>query len=339
MSGRLEKVTVVSALLRGNALGDPHERPLWIYLPPGYDDTAARYPVIYVIQGYSGQVTMWGNRSPWRRTYPELLDELFAAGDTPPALVVFVDAWTRLGGSQFVDSPGHGRYHSYLCDEIVPFVDARYRTLAAREHRAITGKSSGGYGAMITPMLRPDLFGALATHAGDALFDVLYLREFPPAARTLRDEYGGSWQRYLDRFFATGGRCPGSDLILLYGNAASYSSNPDGTVDIPFDANGHLIPETWDRWLEYDPVVMATKRPEALRTLHSIWIDAGKSDEYFLDLAAAAFHDAVLTAGVPADRVRHELFDGTHSNLEHRYVLAVKWLAPRLTADNLSREI
>ncbi|GIH24509.1 enterochelin esterase [Acrocarpospora phusangensis] len=335
----MEKVTVVSDQLRGNALGDPYERPLWIYLPPGYDDTAGRYPTIYVLQGYSGQVTMWDNRAAWRPTYPELLDELFTSGEAPPAIVVFVDAWTRLGGSQFVDSAGHGRYHSYLCDEIVPYVDARYRTLAAAEHRAITGKSSGGYGAMITPMLRPGLFGALATHAGDCLFDVLYPREFPPAARTLRDEYEGSWDRYLTRFFDTGGRCPGSDMILLYGNAASYSANEDGTVDIPFDATGHLIPEIWQRWLEYDPVVMAGERPETLRGLHSIWIDAGRSDQYYLDLGATAFHRAVRAAGVPEDRVSFELFDGTHSNLEHRYVMAVKWLTPRLTPENLSREI
>jgi putative esterase len=67
-----------------------------------------------------------------------------------------------LGGSQFVDSPATGRYHSYLCDEIVPWVDAHYRTLARKEARGIAGKSSGGYGAMITPMLRPDLWGGFS---------------------------------------------------------------------------------------------------------------------------------------------------------------------------------
>src|SRR5205823_15124714 len=88
------------------------------------------------------------------------------------------DCWTSYGGSQFLDSPGTGRYHTYLCDEVVPWVDANYRTLPAREHRGISGKSSGGYGAMVTPMLRPDLFGGVATHAGDALFEACYLPEF-----------------------------------------------------------------------------------------------------------------------------------------------------------------
>ena len=168
-----------------------------------------------------------GGRSP---SWPT---SVFARGDAPPAIVVYVDAWTSVGGSQFLDSPGTGRYHSYLCDEVVPWVDAHYRTLADRDHRAITGKSSGGYGAMITPMLRPDLFGALATHAGDALFDVCYRTDFPnvarDAARHLRRR-----SRCDERFLADfRGRIAGtkkSDIgcIELYGYAACYSADEDG---------------------------------------------------------------------------------------------------------------
>ena len=187
MGGRLDEHVIVSDLLRGNPLGDPYERPLWVYTPPGYEDGDKRYPAVYVIQGFTGQIEMWRNRSPFRPTFPESVDELFSDGSTPPCLVVFVDCWTSLGGSQFLDSPGTGRYHSYLCDEVVAWVDANYRTLPSRDHRGIAGKSSGGYGAMVTPMLRPDLWGGLATHAGDALFEVSYARDFatlrPPAAR------------------------------------------------------------------------------------------------------------------------------------------------------------
>jgi len=116
-----------------------------------------------MIQGFTGQLDMWRNRMPFRKNFPELADELFAKREAPPCILVWVDCWTSLGGSQFLDSPATGRYHSYLCDEVVPWVDAHYRTLAQREHRGIAGKSSGGYGAMITPMLRPDLWGGLDT--------------------------------------------------------------------------------------------------------------------------------------------------------------------------------
>src|SRR5205085_2014811 len=171
-------------------------RPLWVYVPPAYDDEPERrYPSIYLIQGLTGQLDMWRNRVAFRKNPPELMDELFVSGEVPPAVLVWVDAWTALGGSQILDSPGTGRYITNLCDEIVPSVDTIYRTLADAGHRGIAGKSSGGYGAMVTPMLRPDLFGGFATHAGDALFETCYLPDFRASARALRVEYDGSFDR------------------------------------------------------------------------------------------------------------------------------------------------
>src|ERR1700691_3373339 len=199
LAGRIEEQVITSELLRGNPLGDPFERPLWVYLPPGYDDDPGRrYPSVYVIQGYTGHLTMWRNQSPYRQRFPETADAVFATGQAPAAIVVYVDAWTAYGGSQFVDSPGTGRYHSYLCDDVVIYVDARYRTLPVAAHRAIMGKSSGGFGAMITPMLRPDLFGALATHSGDTLYEYSYLPGFSAAVRHLRRYGGDIWRWWRD---------------------------------------------------------------------------------------------------------------------------------------------
>src|SRR4026208_292081 len=206
MQGRLDEHVFSSEVLRGNALGDPHERPLWVYVPPGYDDEPdRRYASVYVIQGLTGQLDMWRNRTPFRRNFPETADAMFAAGGAaagcaPPVSLVWVACWASLGGSQFLDSPGTGNYLTYLCDEIVPFVDARYRTIAAREHRGIAGKSSGGYGSMVVPMLRSDLWGGLATHAGDALFEMCYLPEFRESVRVLRDDYGGSFAEFWREF-------------------------------------------------------------------------------------------------------------------------------------------
>ena len=109
-AGRLDEHVVESELLRGNPLRDPHRRPLWVYVPPGYDDEPdRRYPSIYLLQGLGGQLDIWRNRSTFRLNFPELLDRLYAGDDAPPpALVVFVDAWTSLGGSQFLDYPGTG---------------------------------------------------------------------------------------------------------------------------------------------------------------------------------------------------------------------------------------
>jgi len=332
LAGRLDVDVISSELLRGNPLGDPAERPIWVYVPPGYDGSDERYPAVYVIQGYTGHVGMWANRTAYRQPFVETADAVFAAGDVPPCIVVYVDAWTAYGGSQFVDSPGTGRYHSYLCDEVVPWVDERYRTIAAAESRAISGKSSGGFGAMITPMLRPDLFGALATHAGDALYELSYVPEFGKAVRFLRD-YDGDIFRWWDDFrsrTAFTKECD-SELLITLGCSAAFSARDDGTPELPFDPrSGELRVDVWDRWLAWDPVRMVDEYADALRGLRAVWIDAGTRDEWFLDLGAQAFRDGLARIGVPDDRVQFELFEGTHMAIDYRYPMALAWLALRL---------
>ena len=334
VQGRFEEHTLTSQALRDNPLGDPYERPLWVYVPPGYsDDPEARFAAVYAIQGLTGQLDMWRNRSPFRRNFPELVDDLFARREAPPVVVVWVDCWTSLGGSQFLDSPGTGNYLTYLCDEVVPFVDQRYRTIADREHRGIQGKSSGGYGAMVAPMLRPDVWGGLATHAGDALFEVCYLPEFRDSARALREDYEGSYEKFWADFRSRPAMSKESDGVLLndWCMAACYSTDEDGTVRLPFDiATGELIPEIWKRWLDVDPVRMVAGHSEALRSMRAIYIDAGKKDEWYLDLGAEAFRRELEEIGVTD--VFFELFDATHMGIEYRYPLSLKYLAERLSA-------
>ncbi len=332
MRGRLDELVIESDALRDNPLGDPRVRPLWVYSPPD-EDGATKLPVIYVIQGFTGQLDMWRNRSPQRLTAIELIDELFSDPAVPRCRIALVDCWTSLGGSQFVDSPGTGRYHTYLCDEVVPFVDARYDTLAHRDHRAIMGKSSGGYGAMITPMLRPDLFGALATHAGDALFELCYWRDVPEVVRALRDRYDGSYQRFFEDLRARLPQSRREDGVLsnMWAMAAAYSADDDGTVQLPFDTStGQMIPEVWERWLAWDPVRMVPGHADVMRSLRGIYIDAGTRDEFFLDLGAVAFRGELLAIGVSA--VQFELFDAGHMSIEYRYPLAMRYLAERIAA-------
>jgi S-formylglutathione hydrolase FrmB len=323
-----------SQALSGNPLGDPHRRPLWVYTPPGYDDEHdRRFPSVYVLQGLTGQLDMWRNRRAFAPTVLEAIDDAFAGGEARPAVVVFVDAWTSLGGAQFIDSPGTGRYHTYLCEEVVPFVDGAYRTNAAAEHRGVAGKSSGGYGAMVTAMLRPDLFRGLVTHAGDALFEACYLADLRVAARALRDEYDGSFDAFWADFRARPGRGRPSDAELLnaWCMAACYSTDADGTVRLPFELEtGRLVPEVWDRWLAWDPVRMAPRHADALRAQRAIWVDAGKSDEFFLDLGATAFRHELEKLGIGEPVLRFELFDGKHGGIEWRYPEAIAFLADRL---------
>ncbi|HEY6709217.1 MAG TPA: alpha/beta hydrolase-fold protein, partial [Actinomycetota bacterium] len=201
----------------------------------------------------------------------------------------------------------------------------------AREHRGIAGKSSGGYGAMVASMLRPDVFGALASHAGDALFEHCYLPDIAAATRALRDQYDGSYERFFADFKDRPAMSKESDGVLLgiWAMAACYSAEPDGTVTLPFDpATGRLREEVWARWLALDPVRMAAGHADQLRSLRGIYLDAGRRDQFWLDLGAAAFSAELDALGI--DHV-FELFDATHSAIEYRYPGGLAFLAGRLT--------
>lgn len=325
LGGRFERLVVESELLAHNPLGDPARRPLYVYAAPDALGADA-VPAIFMLQGYGGQLDTWLARKSFDHTTVERLDALFSGGDCPPAVVVFVDAWTSLGGSQFINSAATGRYMDYLCDEVVPFIQARYGTPAC----GVSGHSSGGFGAMVSAMLRPDVFSAFAAHAGDALFEYCYMREFPLVARQLRDRFEGSLEvllrraREADPFdWSSFGAA-----LSTYAMAAAYAPGPDGP-ELPFEIEtGRVIDDVWQRWLRWDPVRMAAHHAEALRSMRRIYLDAGRRDEFFLDLAAGAFSAELERLGVEHTL---EVFDGGHGNVANRYPLAVRELVVALS--------
>ena len=259
----------------------------------------------------------------------ERLDALFAAGECPDAIVVFVDAWTTLRRLAVPQLDRHRAATWTTCaTRSSRSSTSATRPPPSRDHRGLTGKSSGGYGAMVVPMLRPDVFGALASHAGDALFEACYLPEFPRrrarAARPLRG--------LLRRLLRAPARRPttstgtGSAPLELYGYAAAYSPDPahPGKALLPFDvATGRLVDDVWAQWLDKDPVRMAPAHADALRSMRRIYLDAGREDEYYLDLGAQAFAAELDKLGVDHTL---ELFDGKHGGLTYRYPGAIREL-------------
>jgi hypothetical protein len=175
-------------------------------------------------------------------------------------------------------------------------------------------------------MLRPDLFGGFATHAGDALFEACYAKDFGETARLLRDRYEGSYEKFWEDFRQRPLQSRPGDPVLVntWGMAAAYSNG-----ELPFDEAGRLIPEIWEQWLAWDPVRMVDRYADALRGMRAIYIDAGKSDEYYLDLGAEAFRGELERIGVTD--VFFELFDGKHGGIVWRYPLALEYLAERLS--------
>jgi hypothetical protein len=185
---------------------------------------------------------------------------------------------------------------------------------------------------MITPMLRPDLFGALATHAGDSLYELCYGPEFGNVVRHLRG-YDGDIFRWWDDFRSRVAFTRPEDMMLVatLGVAACFSADEDGTPRLPFDpVTGVIRPPVWQRWLDWDPVRMVPRYAGAIRSLHSIWIDAGDADDFYLDIGAAAFRAALGEAGVSDDVIRYEIFPATHAAIDYRYPMSLAWLCQRM---------
>src|SRR5262249_4842635 len=149
------------------------------------------------------------------------LERLYAAG-MPPVIVVLPDCFTRFGGSQYLNSSATGRYEDYIVEEIVPFVDSRYRTIAAPEGRGVFGKSSGGSGRLVMGRRHADLFSAVACHSGDAYFDLCYRPDFPKAANAINK--AGGLEAWMQAFEAKPKK-EGSDhdAINVVAMAACYS--------------------------------------------------------------------------------------------------------------------
>lgn len=323
--------TFDSAVLAGNPLGDPAARRLPVLLPPGYgDDPARRYPAIYGLAGYLGRGTMMLNDRPWGLTIQERLDGLYAAG-MPHTIVVLPDCFTRLGGSQYVNSPSVGPYEDYLAREIVPFVDGRYATIADRSGRGVFGKSSGGYGALVMGMRHADVFGAVACHSGDMAFDLVFLPEFPRTANIINA--AGGVLAWFEKFEARLKK-PGSDFdaLMIVAMAACYSPNPQAPLgaDLPFDLHTCEIREdVWARWLAWDPVHMVERHADALRSLKLLFLDCGTRDEHALHYGARQLVKRLTALGIPHE---HQEFDDGHRDTDYRYDVSLPKLARALAA-------
>jgi enterochelin esterase-like enzyme len=162
-----------SRVLADNPLGDPHVRKLSLWLPPQYDQglrqgRGRRFPVLFDLVGFTGSGAAHLNWKPFEENVAEQAARLVFERKMGPAIIVFPDCFTRLGGNQYINSGAIGRYADYLTRELVPFVDREFRTLASRDHRGCFGKSSGGYGSLIHGMRYAQHWGAVADHSGDS---------------------------------------------------------------------------------------------------------------------------------------------------------------------------
>ncbi len=307
-----------SEILKNNPPGDKHIRDLYIYLPPNYETVSdKKFPVVYHLIGFTGRGKMFMNDSAFSPSFPERMDKLISEGKIKPMIVVMPDCFTHYGGSQYINSSATGNYEDYLIDEIVPFVDENFRTIKDKNSRAVMGKSSGGYGALIMAMRRADIFGLACSTSGDCYFDLCYLPDFPKAFRAIK----GNPKMLMEKFWDEEAKKSKDDFagLNIIGMSACYSPNPDSEYgfDLPLDLEtGEIRKDVWEKWREHDPAFLVEKYAENLKSLKLLYIDAGTKDEFALDLGARILVQRLKENDVPHI---HEEFDDGHFNISYRY--------------------
>jgi len=336
MEGQLRKyprvieVMVPGVTLAGNPLDDPTERRVPVYLPPSYNDNK-RFPVIYLLAGFASTGQSFLNYSFGRQSVPEIAESLIAQGKMQETIIVMPDCMTRYGGSQYMNSPATGNYETYLIDELIPFIDRTLSTLSHRKHRAIAGKSSGGFGALRMAMKHPDRFAAAACHSGDMGFELCYKPNFPTAARVL-EQYGGSIADFLAAYEHALKKPPKEFALLdLIGMAAAYSPSkgrctPDN-IRLPFHPHTcEPIDDVWKEWLSFDPIEMIEHETYrvALRSLDFLFLDCGTLDEYNLQFGHRIFSSKATRYTITH---RYEEFMDSHSNTSYRYGVSLPALS------------
>lgn len=354
-TGKLVTLEHTSKVLAGNPLGDPTTRKLPVWLPPGYDQGGThgrgrRYPVLLDMVGFTGSGHSHVNWKPFEENVPERLARLIHEKKMGPAIVVFPDCFTALGGNQYINSSAMGDYADYLTQEILSTVDREFRTLASREHRACFGKSSGGYGAIIHGMKYTKYWGAVADHSGDAYFDWVYMADCP---RTLNELSKYSQQkriagridvRALERKVASGiddGRIArflkhiwskekASDseghALMILAMAASYDPDPKAPngFRMPFNLEtGELLKDRWKNWQKHDPINLVGRYAANLRKLAGIYIDCGWRDQYHIHYGTRILSKRLADHGI---RHRYEEFDDSHSGIDYRMEQSLPFL-------------
>ncbi len=316
MQGSVKILRHESNVLKGNPLGDAHIRDLCVYLPPGYEAGDKRFPVVYCLTGFTGRGKMLLNDNAFTPNLAERMDLLIAENKIKPMIVVMPDCFTYYGGSQYINSTATGNYEDYLTGEIVSFVDENFRTINDKNSRAVMGKSSGGYGALICGLRHADKFGLICSTSGDAYFELCYLPDIPKAFRAIH----GNPQAFMEKFRREEKK--GKDdfpALNIIGMSACYTPNKDSEIgfDLPFDMKtGEILADVWAKWLAHDPTRLVEKHAADLKSLKLLYIDAGTRDEFALDLGARILCKRLKDFEVP---FIHEEFDDGHMQISYRY--------------------
>jgi enterochelin esterase-like enzyme len=292
--GRVVEISVHSAALENNLVGDSPDRQVFVYLPSTYDSNPdKRYPVVYMLHGY-------GLRADgWMRIFSieDAINRAMAEGKTREMIVVSPSSYNFYDGAFYTSSQTTGDWDRFISEELVAWIDSHYRTLASRDSRGLMGHSMGGYGTLRIGMKHPEVYAALYPMAACCMADAGEPGEAMALAETYRTREDVDALRY-----------PAKSTIA---RAAAWSPNPNRPplyFDLPVE-NGVVRPEIQAKWLANSIFPMLDQYTHNLRMYKAIKFDVGTEDG--LLATNRALDEKLTEIGIPHI---FETFEGDHNS-------------------------
>ncbi|MEI8289210.1 MAG: alpha/beta hydrolase [Verrucomicrobiota bacterium] len=322
---RLDVIEFSSHTLQQNPLHDPAVRRVAVFVPDQITNHAG-LPVVYYLPGFGGSSEKFIRAGgQWRAFAQRLADEV------APVLLVVVDGRNRWGGSQYLNSSAQGNYADYICDEIVPMIEARYQIATNQHLRIIAGHSSGGFGALRLGMMRPELFAGVIALSPDSDFPLSHLPlvKSPGITNVLLKQIKSCMAAEMNTPAPTNG-----SLIYVLGLSAAYApvgrSHP-GEFEWLFDDRGRFREQVWQRWLDNDPLTLVQNNPDAFRPEQAIYLDGAAQDAFKANVGARKLCEAL--AGRPERCAFYEP-PGKHSDhIPERLARGLAWFFHRPTLE------
>lgn len=295
--GEVIQITVHSPAVERSRLGDPPDRMVSIYLPPGYESGTRRYPVLYLLHGYSGTDRGWMN--PSYVGLPDVMDRLVEDHKIQPMIVVMPNSFNRFGGGFYANSELTGDWEDFIVHELVSYIDGHYRTLATPNTRGIAGHSMGGYGALRLGMRYPDVF--TVAYGMSPCCTVWEPSEFRDDV--VKAQRATNLQQVVDSGMGVQG-------ALAF--AAAFSPdlhNPPFGVDWPFDDRGQPIPDVVVLWRANMLDEISAAYAAGQQRLHAMAFDVGRQDD--LLPTERRLDEQMTKLGIAH---KYSEYEGTHSD-------------------------
>lgn len=316
VSASLEVIEIPGKLLAGNPMGDPIVRKVALFSPAGVDSPL---PLVLYLPGWGGSSEDSIARGT-RDWLAEIVARLAAGGN--PVRIAAVDARSRYGGSQYLDSPAIGNYAQWLIGEVMPAIEAQH-PLPPGAKWIVAGHSSGGYGALRLGMGRSEKISAVVALSPDSDLDVTHIGfAKDPGVRAIT-------RADLDAAMAPAPnyRMPRNGTAqMMLGLSANYApGTKPGTFEWIYDDEGRWRPDVWQRWIEQDPLTLVRKKADAFSKTQRIYLDGAEHDEFGANIGARKIHDILKSRPSPVTFLETP---GHHSDhLVERLSRGILWIS------------